>query len=192
MAKKPLRISDDVNDLQTVEFGDTELAGVGGLDLDNLGSHLLQRSGNDMIFQDVAAGGPWTLTQLLEDTGSRDFSYSFFANNGVPYLQLNTITYSTIAEIYWGGSAEFGTIDDITAIIGSNNATQTAEVRVFDRTNGLVIAEVSYASLTRDIVDMGTISNVSTGPAIYEVQIKKTGGAARAQISSIVISTAGV
>lgn len=65
MAKKPLRISDDANDLQNIEFGDDELAGIGGLDLGNLGTHLLERDGDDMTFTDVNAGGPWTLSNLL-------------------------------------------------------------------------------------------------------------------------------
>lgn len=193
MAFKPLRISSDLNDLQNVEIDPTtELICAKGLDIANLGTHLVSNDGlGNMTFRDGFVTTPVTLTELLQDQGSRDFSYSFFGNNGVPYLEINSVNYVTIAELYFAGSNTLGPIDNITSIYGSNSATQTAEIRVFDLTNGLVIAEATQTSLARQIFNLGTISNVPTGPSIFEVQVKKTGGQARAQISSLTISTSG-
>lgn len=64
---KPLRISDDVNDLQTIEVDPaTDIICSKGLDIDGTNTKIITDNGlGDMTFEDPNALGPWTLKQLL-------------------------------------------------------------------------------------------------------------------------------
>lgn len=68
--KKPLRISDDPNDLQSVEFGDGDQLDVDGVINVN----------GDLTFEDLNAGGPYTLTEIL-DSGGAGSGYIKFGSN---------------------------------------------------------------------------------------------------------------
>ena len=49
-------------------------------------------------------------------------------------------------------------------------------IRVFDIINSLEIASGTFSNTSESIVHLGTISNLPTVSAIFEAQIKKTGG----------------
>ena len=42
--------------------------------------------------------------------------------------------------------------------------------------NGNSIAEKNFTNTTKAIVDLGTLSNIPASEAIFEVQMKRTGG----------------
>lgn len=64
------------------------------------------------------------------------------------------------------------------------------KVKIYDRTNSLMIAEKTDipADADRDIYDLGVLSNIPTGEAIWEVQIASdSGGMTYANISEVTI-----
>lgn len=75
MAIKPLRISPDLTDFPASREVDpvNDVIAVAGIDLEDLGTHLIKRSGNDMVFQDPNSGGFLTLDQLLNGGGGLTF-----------------------------------------------------------------------------------------------------------------------
>jgi len=191
---KPLIISDDIEDFGDREIDpSTELIASKGLDIAGLGTYEISNdaSGN-MIFTDPTAGGPWTLEQLLKDTRASILSYSFFSSSGTPYLETSNSSYQAGAEIIWEGTDNVGPISSITLLAGSASTTKQASFRILDLDSGLIIAEVSTISLDRELISMGTISNVSTTPARWEVQLRKDDNGAKAQLSALLIVTDGV
>jgi len=98
-----------------------------------------------------------------------------------PFMKLETeeASYVSAGVIAYPGSDVEGTPTKISVVCGKKGGTTTFSVRIFDKTNALVIAadynkDDDYPALR----DLGAISNVSEGPAIWEVQIKKTAGVA--------------
>lgn len=75
------------------------------------------------------------------------------------------------AFIYPGTSVEV--LRKVKAVAYANNANG-GQIRVYDATNAQVIAESgTITSLTPAIVDLGAISNLPSGEAIFEVQAKR-------------------
>jgi hypothetical protein len=66
-------------------------------------------------------------------------------------------------------------------IVGGIVDSTTQDIRIYDFTNAKVICEVTGISTSfPSMVDLGTLSNLSTGPAIWEIQMKRpSGGPAR-------------
>jgi hypothetical protein len=82
-------------------------------------------------------------------------------------------TYFTVGYLIWRGSTSMGTPTNIKALMQHNSTT--ADVRVFDLTNTLQIAEALTVPTALTINDMGTLSNISVGEAVWEVQVRETG-----------------
>lgn len=110
-----------------------------------------------------------------------------FAGGSAPYVESTATTYSVVAKFIYAGSDAIGTINSILANIWVTSGN--ADVRIFDATNSLQIAEVTAISATIDsnIVDFGTLSNIPIGSSVIEIQAKKNGGGAKLRISGIEI-----
>lgn len=92
-------------------------------------------------------------------------------------LDTEEATYVVGGVIPYPGSDAVGVPIKISVVCGKKGGGTTYSVRVFDKTNALVIAQQLNESDTYPILkDLGTISNVSEDPAIWEVQVKKTAG----------------
>lgn len=88
-------------------------------------------------------------------------------------------TYQVIGEpIIFGGSTNWGTPIEILVLHAqTGDVTRTHQLRLFDVTNGLTIAEsASFNNLIDQIDTMGAISNVPAGQAIWEMQGRRGGG----------------
>jgi hypothetical protein len=91
--------------------------------------------------------------------------------------QTSSPTYVTLQRFIFGGSANWSTPQVLKVI--SKVASATGAVRVQDVTNALTIAENAAITATSDsIIDLGTISNVPTAEAVWEVQAKHVGSVA--------------
>lgn len=87
---------------------------------------------------------------------------------------------TAIPRFVYGGTDTELSIQKIEAIVYLQQANVTMSVRVFDLTNANTIAEVSNIGLTTpSIVDLGTISNLPTTEAIFEVQILRDNNPSR-------------
>lgn len=56
------------------------------------------------------------------------------------------------------------------------------DVRIFDATNSVVVAEANYANTSEQLLDLGTISNLSPTQCILEIHLRKNGGSDRKSI----------
>ncbi|MHC4092394.1 MAG: hypothetical protein ACYSVY_19335 [Planctomycetota bacterium] len=88
-----------------------------------------------------------------------------------------TGSYKTAASLIWPGSDSMGIPQKVFMLNERISGTASYDIRVCDIDSELTVCEVTGLgndSPTR--TDMGTLSNVSTGPATWEVQVKKNGG----------------
>ena len=96
-------------------------------------------------------------------------------------------SYTIVSELIFAGTTMLGTPTTIKAILEMTGATNM-DCRIFDVTNALVIAEkLGNVVAIATIVDLGTLSNLSAGEAIWEVQVRRTGGtgSSRARIHAL-------
>jgi hypothetical protein len=111
---------------------------------------------------------------------SRIYSITF-ATGALDYIVVNSSSvYTNVANFLWQGSTKFGTPTKayIYAWCASTTATRFIRWRVFDVTNSTVICTSAITnSSTRDIIDMGAISNISSVQAIYVIQQQDTNAA---------------
>jgi hypothetical protein len=90
---------------------------------------------------------------------------------GAPASTSNS-TWTFGANFIFRGSDIEGTPKAI-KVIGGQTAAGTGQARIQDITNSKTIAtNTSITNVGKAIVDLGTLSNVGTGEAIWELQIK--------------------
>lgn len=123
------------------------------------------------------SGAPTTglhaTTKTYSDNRAR-ICYSFTSSS--PYIQNATASFTTEARLYWPGSTAFGTVSQIKAIMELSAGTVTSSgIQIYDSTNSLVIATVSFLNLNPTIVDLGALSNISAGEAIWDIQMRRSG-----------------
>jgi len=104
-----------------------------------------------------------------------NINFSFTGENG-DGAETKSATYETVAAFIFEGSAALAAITSIKAIASADGST-SADIRIFDATNSLVIADLTgFTNATPEIIDLGSISNVPTGEALFELQLLRDGG----------------
>lgn len=91
----------------------------------------------------------------------------------------NTVsaTYVQAGVFRFGGTTTLGTPTKIKAVGWKDAATTSWDVQVLDITNSLtIVTKTGNTGNSPEIVDLGTLSNLPTAEAMFEVQIKRTGG----------------
>lgn len=107
-------------------------------------------------------------------------------NDGTtPYIQSTPATWTAIDSFIFRGSTEAGTITNIKALCHIGGGT-SMDIRVYDKTNSLAVCTKSTIIDTVETIhDLGTVSNIPTGVAIFEIQQQATGSGAKARCSHI-------
>jgi hypothetical protein len=113
--------------------------------------------------------------------GGKSMVVSFAAGADME-LNTSTIGYVARAQFIYAGSTTVGPIIALKANIWKNSAIgATGQIKIVDITNGLDIATLTGVENLFDatVLDLGTITNVPTGPAVFEVQMGRSAGANR-------------
>lgn len=122
--------------------------------------------GQSLVYQ----GSPTEWQNQTVSGGGGAFGNSFIFT--AEHLDGEETTYEAEGHFIFPGSTDVGT-PTLIKIIAWMKDTATGAIRLFDATNSLVIAEKT--GITEEdptIFDMGTISNIPTGEAIFEIQLK--------------------
>lgn len=148
---------------------------------DGVVGQVLQRSG--------ATSTAW-VTSSSNAQSSLPISLQFNGSNGSPFDTSST-TFVVVSRIIYRGTTIDNTIGGILVIAGTSNANATGQVQVFDATNSNIIATSAIfgPDLPLTIIDLGTISNLPTTQAIFEIQVRRvnTSGGGAAILNSIQI-----
>jgi hypothetical protein len=86
-------------------------------------------------------------------------------------------SYQALAKFVFGGTALNNKIISIKGVFYmQSGGSNSYSVRIYDVTNGNIIAEITGADNTSaEIVDLGNVSNLPENEAILEIQVKSTG-----------------
>ena len=106
----------------------------------------------------------------------QQLEYAFGVVGTAPSL---TTSYARHSVILWSGTDSRPQPTKIEILVEPSNASRTWSARVFDVTNGKVIAEATGLSgpTTMTVYDLGAIANVPSTEAVWEFQFKRpTGG----------------
>ena len=88
----------------------------------------------------------------------------------------NSADYSIISRFGFDGSDNIGTPIAVKMLSHMGSATDY-RIRLYDITNSLVICESAVLTNTDpELKDCGTVSNIPTTPAVWELQGKRTSG----------------
>ena len=108
-------------------------------------------------------------------------------DTGLDRVETNSSTYVLARSFIFRGTTTMGTPTNIKAI-SYGDPGSTSAVRIFDLTNSLVIAEkTGIVDSVATIQDLGILSNLPTGEAIWEIQFRRTTGSGpdRACLASV-------
>ena len=109
-------------------------------------------------------------------TGTSIMDFSFFSQqhrDGI--IVKETDVYIFVANFIFRGTTALGTPTAIKVISLVEDASNAASIKIFDVTNSLTIAEgTGFTNIVFAINDLGTLSNLSAGEAIWELQGKLT------------------
>lgn len=107
--------------------------------------------------------------------------YLLTEKNTDPYLKIQSGDWAVHGTLRYRGSATVGTPIAMKAILWMNGTDGTVECRVYDLTNGNVVATGGSVVDEPDptVVSLGTVQNIPTGEAIFEIQCKRTGNEGR-------------
>jgi len=131
------------------------------------------RTDTDEIYGPKAGGSWGSPTSLIGPTGSAGADGA----DGLSLLELtfhdvtNSTSYIVASEFIFRGTTVLGTPTTIKAICDS---TTSGDIKIYDVTNAQTICEkLGVSSATPAIFDLGTLSNLPTGEAIFEIQHRK-------------------
>jgi len=110
--------------------------------------------------------------QGAASSGQKTIPFCLVKDAGEPYVKTSQTVYQIVGHIIFPGTNNIGTPVSVKAIM-LNTTTGTSYLRIFDYTNGNEIAVLSTASNSKVIVTDSTLSSLSTGEAIWEIQIKR-------------------
>jgi hypothetical protein len=129
----------------------------------------------DVWFSNTSIMGALNELAQLKATGLTGDVYSWATSGTTPYLATTSTSWTPMGSFIFDGTTLKGTPQKIEVIANNQAVTQT-DIRVYDVTNSNVIC--TYTGLTtgsQTIVDLGTLSNLPTGSAIFEVQLQTVG-----------------
>ena len=98
----------------------------------------------------------------------------FASDDGILGLVVATDSYEIKGSFVWPGSSYIGTPVSI-KIAGILDVAGTGYVKIYDLTNSQQICEGTLTTTDWSIADLGTLSNIPTGEAVWEIQLKSVG-----------------
>jgi len=147
------------------------------------------KNGIDLPIKSLKEGSGIALTNNADDVTidavlpSQDLSFS---DGSTRYFETSSASYVVVGDLAFQGTDHL-TPSAIQAIAWADSGA-TAGVRIYDVTNSQTIAEkTDITGTTKAAVDLGTLSNLSAGAAVWEVQLQRVSGSGpdKARISGV-------
>lgn len=121
----------------------------------------------------VYDGSQWVNSHALSSIGIS------FGGDSTAQFSTNNASYTVARTFLFRGTATLGT-PKAARVIASCATNTTSQVRIFNPATGLVVAESAVISAqVPTVIDLGTLSNLPTGEAALEVQIRRTSSIAQ-------------
>lgn len=138
-------------------------------------------AGDQVVLDAVIAAHPVQVAAVPEystTSSSWMFRKSFIKDADKPYVGSNKSSYKTVTVFDFPGTDSGALPNSARAVVSSKNDDGNVGIRVIDVSSNppQVILEKSPLAVLEDdpqVYDLGEISNLPTGAAVFEIQIKK-------------------
>lgn len=118
--------------------------------------------------------------------------YALFSKDnaaGAEHRETNSSSYIATVSFIFPGTTSRGIPQTIKTIASNSKADTSGNVKVFDVTNAATIAEkTAISGETKAIVDLGTLSNLPSGEAVFELQFKRNAGTGTFRLHAMAIN----
>lgn len=139
-------------------------------------------NGQVLVFNSVTE--TWEPTSI--DTGKTVEVYNWFQDTVNPYLPFKGVTYTVQGRLMFRGTNE-RTPTKIYALY-QVDPTTSANILVYDATNdNNIVLQTGLTNTAWTTLDMGTISNLSATPAIWELQLLTSAPQKSIRVSSMTV-----
>ena len=98
-------------------------------------------------------------------SGSNSFNFIFIQDSREPYLDGRARSYSTACTFYYQANMSISRF-----IVIASTDRDEGHLRIFDYTHGHTICEKSFTNERKEIIDLGTLSNLPNEDAVFELQ----------------------
>ena len=136
-----------------------------------IGSQYFRTNGEKYI-QQGPGNTDWELFSIKHILGHRIYHPLFETSK--PHREESSTNYTLHGNACFPGSNNFGTLSKIHGITWVES--DAAYIKIYDYNNGLTIVEKQITNTDKDCIDLGTLSNVPTDQAIFEIHLKKDTG----------------
>ncbi len=100
-----------------------------------------------------------------------------FAAGGNNFVYSTDTVYANMARFIFRGTSVLGTPSTVKFLARIESPITTADIRIFDQTNSLVIAEITTTNTGDFLIEVdSTLLNLPAGEAVFAVQGRQTGG----------------
>jgi hypothetical protein len=107
-----------------------------------------------------------------------NYTYVLTDADNNPYMVISSSTFKTFAAFVYEGS-NVHPVTEIMAIGSRTGTSGTVYLRLYDVTNSLEIAQVTWTTVDQQIITSSSLSNLPTGQAIFEIQAREDGSNGR-------------
>jgi hypothetical protein len=150
--------------------------------------------GDGAVVQYDTTASRWRVVSMGRAIGSGTtvLNMSFFSGTGTLYQEGAGTTWEGVGDVIYAGSNTVGSPNTCQVAL-TRSGTGTCGVQIVDITNGnAVIASVDQAvgfspGATPTLFDLGAITNLPIGPAVFEVQVNSSATQTKCRIHSLVL-----
>jgi len=105
-------------------------------------------------------------------SGSTDIELCFGGEKDKYGLTTSNSSYEVHTAFRFGGTSTLGTPTAIKAVVSLDGGDSTGYVKIYDRSNNKTIVSKSFTNDDIHILNLGSLSNLPSNEAVWEVQIK--------------------
>jgi len=138
----------------------------------------ITKTGDDIeiIFDSaLSAGEQTTLNTLISNHSPSTQAGSQISNISIPEHLVESNSYMTITSFNYPGTNFWKNTTNIKVISFMEEGGTDYDVKIYDITNHKKIAEKTFSNTDEDICDLGTLNNLPSNEAIFEVCSRTSG-----------------
>lgn len=145
------------------------------------------KDAGEVMVTDGLGKAMWTPYVSGAGFGRSVYSGSYFTSSS-PYIEYSSKSWQVVSQFLFLGSTVVLPKEFI--VVGSRNGTSgSADCRLFDYTNSLEIASLTWTSGAVDYYTDDSLINIPTDRAIIEIQIKKSAtSASKVRLHSFILT----
>lgn len=139
----------------------------------------LELIGSEVSFVDPVSGSKKLKTLKIEE-------FTFFSAPN-PFISSQSSSFVVVSRFIWRGTNQLTAPTTVRAVVSVSESSVEGEVRLYDLTNSTILGTSQAFTSTDPVIEVLSTSGWSAGPAVIEVQLRRSAGSGtrNARISSL-------